>query len=128
MNKNAILTLCCGGLSFVALVLYVIFEIDAKAFNWIIFLLLTISVGANVLGFVKKCDWVQILSSASCVTGLVLFIMDSIGSLSDFFNGIVMFGDPSQAPMIFVICAFILTATILSVVVSFLPLKVAKNK
>ncbi|MBO5772237.1 MAG: hypothetical protein J6R37_00335 [Clostridia bacterium] len=120
LNKNQVTSLCCLFVSLSATVLYVVFEIGAHKFNWIVFMLLLTSCVANALPLFFKWDWTTIVSSIGGSVSLMLFIIDSIGSLSDYFNGIVMFGNPAEAPMIFTICGILLVQTILSLVNSFM--------
>ena len=46
--------------------------------------------------------------------------VSSAGSFADWYQGIVMFGDPSQVPRILTICILALTAVVLLIITGFM--------
>ena len=49
-----------------------------------------------------------------------LVAVSSAGSFADWYQGIVMFGDPSQVPRILSICILALTAVVLLIITGFM--------
>ena len=77
---------------------------------------LAAGIGACLLG----SDILLVLSTAACSCGVLQLAVLNAGSFADWYQGIVMFGDPSQVPRILTICATGFIAVILLIVTGFM--------
>ncbi len=68
-------------------------------------------------------DYLLILSTALYCCGMMQLTVDSAGSFADAYQGIVMFGDPSQVGRILSICILFAVAILLTIVAGFMAKK-----
>jgi len=71
----------------------------------------------NVLVLLLNSDYLFVLTTISYSVALFQLLSDSAGSFADAYQGIVMFGDPTQVSTILTICA-LLGVNILFVIIS----------
>lgn len=77
---------------------------------------LVVGIGALVLG----SDLLAVLNTALCSCAVMQLVVSNAGSFADAYQGIVMFGDPSQVGRIVTICASALLCVLLLIVSGFL--------
>ena len=65
-------------------------------------------------------DLLLVADTALCSCGMLQLAVSSAGSFADWYQGIVMFGDPSQVPRILTICILALTAVVLLIITGFM--------
>ncbi len=68
-------------------------------------------------------DFLVIAVTALLSAALLQLLVDSVGSFVDAFQGIVMFGDPTQVGSIISISAFICVGILASIIAGFLKRK-----
>ena len=83
---------------------------------------LGLGVLVGVCAFFLNSDFLLVIDTALCSCGILKLAVSSAGSFADWYQGIVMFGDPSQVPRILTICAAGLVAVILLIVTGFMGL------
>lgn len=74
----------------------------------------------GIAAFVFGSDLLLVADTALCSCGVLQLAVASAGSFADWYQGIVMFGDPGQVPRILTICATALTAILLLIVAGFM--------
>ena len=75
---------------------------------------------AGIAAFLFSSDLLLVADTALCSCGLLKLAVSSAGSFADWYQGIVMFGDPSQVPRILTICILALIAVVLLIVTGFM--------
>ena len=70
---------------------------------------------AGIAAFLFSSDLLLVADTALCSCGMLQLAVSSAGSFADWYQGIVMFGDPSQVPRILTICILALTAVVQAV-------------
>lgn len=81
---------------------------------------LCLGCAAGVGAFLLNSDLLLVADTALCSYGMLQLATASAGSFADFYQGIVMFGDPSQVPTILTICAMAMLAIVLLIVSGFM--------
>lgn len=76
----------------------------------------------GIAAFFFSSDLLLVADTALCSCGLLKLAVSSAGSFADWYQGIVMFGDPSQVPRILTICILALTAVVLLIITGFMGL------
>ena len=111
-------------LAFVSLILYLTYATSADDLfmPWVAVLLALVLVGEVALFFLDN-DYLPILLCALSAGAFGCFLMDppeTIGSVVDHFQNIVMFGNPEKFGVIVAIAALLLVMTVLAVAACFL--------
>lgn len=75
---------------------------------------------AGIAAFLFGSDFLLVADTALCSCGILQLAVASAGSFADWYQGIVMFGDPGQVPRILTICATALMAILLLIVTGFM--------
>ena len=81
---------------------------------------LSLGLFIGIAAFFLNSDLLLVADTALCSCGMLKLAVSSAGSFADWYQGIVMFGDPSQVPRILTICATALIAVILLIVTGFM--------
>lgn len=81
---------------------------------------LGLSLVVGIAAFLLSSDILLVIDTALCSCGTLQLIVASAGSFVDAYQGIVMFGDPSQVGRILTICATALLAIVLLIVTGFM--------
>ncbi len=86
------------------------------------FITVTLAAGllTGVCAFFLNSGLLLVADTALCSCGILKLAVDSAGSFADAYQGIVMFGDPSQVGRILTICITGLMAVILLIVTGFM--------
>lgn len=120
---GCILGLCANVVAVAAAVAYLVFAFSSGTFNILVLLafLAAICCGA-VLFFTDNffSDYLVIINALLITIAFGLFMLDSVGDFTDFFSGIVMYGNPQNVPTRFVIIGITLGSILLELVSSFL--------
>ena len=112
-----------GLLAVVSLIRFIGWAPAHNAMNTLILLGLVVGFAVNVLLLLYDNDYLIIIMTALYSIALFQLLVDSVGSFVDAYQGIVMFGDPSQVGTILSISAFIMASIIASVVSGFVSRK-----
>jgi beta-glucosidase len=105
-------------------VLYWSFIARSEGQNSLVTVFLLLGLAAQMSDFFVSEDykWITGLCSVAFFgSALDFFLVDSVGSLTDFFTGIVMFGNQSQVFFIFLTAGFFLISSLLLIIFNFLP-------
>ena len=105
------------------MVLYLAFAGSSGTFNAKIPAAFLVTIVCGVALFLSEnrfSDYLVILANAIASVALALFILDSVGDFTDFFSGIVMYGNPKNVPMRGVIIGIHLVGILVGIIGSFL--------
>ena len=94
----------------------------AGVYVLIISILLQMGCLVGIAAFLFSSDLLLVADTALCSCGMLQLAVSSAGSFADWYQGIVMFGDPSQVPRILTICILALTAVVLLIITGFMGL------
>ena len=108
-----------GLLAIISFVRFIVWAPAHNAMNTIILLGLVVGFAVNVLLLFYDNDYLVIITTALYSISLFQLLVDSVGSFVDAYQGIVMFGDPSQVGTILSICTFISGSIAASVIAGF---------
>ena len=111
-------------LAIVSLILYMVYATSADGLfmPWVLALLLMIVAAEAILFFLDN-DYLPILVSALSAAAFGCFLMDppeTIGSVVDYFQNIVMFGNPEKFGIIMVLTGILLLMTVIAVIACFM--------
>ena len=115
--------LLAGLLAVVSFIRYIGWAPAHDAMNSLILLGLIAGFAVNVLLIFFDSDYLIIVMTALYSIALFQLLVDSVGSFVDAYQGIVMFGDPSQVGTILSISALITASIAASVFTGFLRRK-----
>ena len=107
-----------------ATIAYLVFAFSSGTFNVKVLLAFAAALvcGASLfLNENKWSDYIVIAATALAAIGLGLFVLDSVGDFTDFFSGIVMYGNPKNVPARGGIIGVMLIGILLGIISSFLP-------
>lgn len=107
-----------------ATIAYLVFALSSGTFNLKVLLAFAAALvcGASLfLNENKWSDYIVIAATALAAIGLGLFVLDSVGDFTDFFSGIVMYGNPKNVPARGGLIGVMLAGILLGIVSSFLP-------
>ena len=107
-------------LQLVSLINYLAWAGTMQSVDPIITAGLAVGLAAGIGACLLSSDLLLVLSTAACSCGVLQLAVTNAGSFADWYQGIVMFGDPSQVPRILTICATGLLAVILLIVCGFM--------
>ena len=125
--------IAAAALALVSLILYLVYATSADGLfmPWVLALLLMIVVAEGILYFFDN-DYLPILVSVLSAASFGCFLMDppeTIGSVVDYFQNIVMFGNPEKFGIIIVLTGMLLMMTAVAVIACFLPrMKMAESQ
>ena len=100
-------------LQLVSAVNYLVWAPGAGGIDTLVALGLGIGCLVGIAAFLFSSDLLLVADTALCSCGILQLAVSSAGSFADWYQGIVMFGDPSQVPRILTICILALTAVVL---------------
>ena len=111
-------------LAIVSLILYMVYATSADGLfmPWVLALLLMIVAAEAILFFLDN-DYLPILVSALSAAAFGCFLMDppeTIGSVVDYFQNIVMFGNPEKFGIIMILTGILLLMTVIAVIACFM--------
>ena len=109
-------------LQLVSAVNYLVWAPGAGGIDTLVALGLGIGCLAGIAAFLFSSDLLLVADAALCSCGMLQLAVSSAGSFADWYQGIVMFGDPSQVPRILTICILALTAVVLLIITGFMGL------
>ena len=121
---GAYLGMAVEALAFVSLILYLTYATSADGLfmPWVLALLFLILVAEVLLSFFDN-DYMPILVAGMSAAAFGCFLMDppeTIGSVVDYFQNIVMFGNPEKFGIIIALAALLLAMTAVAVIACFL--------
>ena len=121
------LGLIVGALAIVSLILYLTYATSADDLfmPWVVVALGLVLAGEAVLLF-RDSDFLPVLICALSAAAFGCFLMDppeTIGSVVDHFQNIVMFGNPEKFGVIVALTALMLVMTVAAVIACFLQRK-----
>lgn len=122
-----ILGLCATVVAVAATAVYLVFAFSSGTFNIRVLLAFLAAIGCGAALFCTDnffSDYLVIINTLLLAVAFGLFMLDSVGDFTDFFSGIVMYGNPKNVPTRFVIIGITLGSILLELVSSFL----ARNK
>lgn len=107
-----------------ATIAYLVFAFSSGTFNVKVLLAFAAALVCGGVLFRKENKWsdyIVIAATAMAAIGLGLFVLDSVGDFTDFFSGIVMYGNPKNVPVRCGLIGAMLAGILLGIVSSFLP-------
>ena len=104
-------------LAVVSAVYYILWARANFALNTIVVLGLGVGFALNLLLLFLDSDFLVVLLTALYSSALLQLLVDSAGSFADAYQGIVMFGDPTQVGTILTIGA-IIAGSVVAVILS----------
>lgn len=107
-------------LQLVSAVNYLVWASGAGGIDTLVALGLGIGCLVGIAAFLFSSDLLLVADTALCSCGMLQLAVFSAGSFADWYQGIVMFGDPSQVPRILTICILALTAVVLLIITGFM--------
>ena len=121
---GAFLGIGVAALAIVSLILYLVYATSADGLfmPWVLALLLMIVAAEAILFFLDN-DYLPILVSALSAAAFGCFLMDppeTIGSVVDYFQNIVMFGNPEKFGIIMALTGILLLMTVIAVIACFM--------
>ncbi len=129
-GAGAYLGILVGVLALASLILYLTYATSADGLfmPWVVVCLLLV-VGFEVILFFFDNDFLPILVAALGAAAFGCFAMDppeTIGSVVDYFQNIVMFGNPEKFGIIIALAVLMLGMTLLAIIACF-PERVKKG-
>ena len=109
-------------LQLVSAVNYLVWASGAGGIDTLVALGLGIGCLVGIAAFLFSSDVLLVADTALFSCGMLQLAVSSAGSFADWYQGIVMFGDPSQVPRILTICILALTAVVLLIITGFMGL------
>ena len=124
-NKAAgfYLLLVSGVLALASFIYYVTWGQANYATNAIVIVTLTIGFAINILLLFYDNDYLIIVVTGLYSAALCQLIMDNVGSFVDAYQGIIMFGDPTQVGTVLSIAALMGMGVLVCIVSGFLNRK-----
>ena len=121
---GAFLGIGVAALAIVSLILYLVYATSADGLfmPWVLALLLMIVAAEAILFFLDN-DYLPILVSALSAAAFGCFLMDppeTIGSVVDYFQNIVMFGNPEKFGIIMALTGILLLMTVIAAIACFM--------
>ena len=121
---GAFLGIGVAALAIVSLILYLVYATSADGLfmPWVLTLLLMIVAAEAILFFLDN-DYLPILVSALSAAAFGCFLMDppeTIGSVVDYFQNIVMFGNPEKFGIIMALTGILLLMTVIAAIACFM--------
>lgn len=107
-------------LQLVSAVNYLVWAPGAGGIDTLVALGLGIGCLVGIAAFLFSSDLLLVADTALCSCGMLQLAVSSVGSFADWYQGIVVFGDPSQVPRILTICILALTAVVLLIITGFM--------
>lgn len=107
-------------LQLVSAVNYLVWAPGAGGIDTLVALGLGIGCLVGIAAFLFSSDLLLVADTALCSCGMLQLAVSSDGSFADWYQGIVMFGDPSQVPRILTICILALIAVVLLIITGFM--------
>lgn len=107
-------------LQLVSAVNYLVWAPGAGDIDTLVALGLGMGCLVGIAAFLFSSDLLLVADTALCGCGMLQLAVSSAGSFADWYQGIVMFGDPSQVPRILTICILALTAVVLLIITGFM--------
>lgn len=107
-------------LQLVSAVNYLVWAPGAGGIDTLVALGLGIGCLVGIAAFLFSSDLLLVADTALCSCGMLQLAVSFAGSFADWYQGIVMFGDPSQVPRILTICILALTAVVLLIITGFM--------
>ena len=109
-----------AALAIVSIIRYASWAPAHNAMNSIILIALIAGLAVNIILTVYDNDFLVILVTTLYSIALFQLFVDSIGSFVDAYQGIVMFGDPTQVGRIVSISVLIAMSILISVIAGFM--------
>ena len=103
-------------LQLVSAVNYLVWAPGAGGIDTLVALGLGMGCLVGIAAFLFSSDLLLVADTALCSCGMLQLAVSS----ADWYQGIVMFGDPSQVPRILTICILALTAVVLLIITGFM--------
>ena len=107
-------------LQLVSAVNYLVWAPGAGGIDTLVALGFGIGCLVGIAAFLFSSDLLLVAGTALYSCGMLQLAVSSAGSFADWYQGIVMFGDPSQVPRILTICILALTAVVLLIITGFM--------
>ncbi len=120
---GCIMGLCAAVIATVAAVVYLVFAFSTGTFNPCVLLAFLAAIVCGGVLFATEhflSDYLVIVNTLLLTVAFGLFMLDSVGDFTDFFSGIVMYGDPKNVPARIVIIVITLVSILLEMISSFL--------
>lgn len=109
-----------------AVIAYMVFAVSSGTFNVLVLLAFAAALICGAMLFLRESEWndyMMIAATAFAAIGLSLFVLDSVGDFTDFFSGIVMYGNPKNVPARGALIGTMLAGILIGIIGSFLPHK-----
>mgnify|MGYP007065425766 FL=1 len=107
-------------LQLVSAVNYLVWASGAGGIDTLVALGLGMGCLVGIAALLFSSDLLLVADTALCSCGMLKLAVSSAGSFADWYQGIVMFGDPSQVPRILTICILVLIAVVLLIITGFM--------
>ena len=115
--------LLAGILAIISSAYYFIWSKANYTYNPVVSISWGVGLLVNILLLFWDSDYLVILLTALYSTGVFQLLVDSAGSFADAYQGIVMFGDPTQVGTILTISAIIAVGIIACIAAGFIGRK-----
>lgn len=107
-------------LGIVSTIYYVSWAQANYAMNSVVVIVMAAGLAVNLLLLFVDSDYLMVALTALYGWGMFQLLVDNAGSFADAYQGIVMFGDPTQVGTVLTIAALILLAVLLVIVSAFM--------
>lgn len=126
-NKTAgfYLLLIAMVLGIIATISYVVWGNANYAMNNVVVIAMGAGLAVNLLMLLVDSDYLLVALTALYSVGMFQLIVDNAGSFADAYQGIVMFGDPTQVGAVLTMAGMIAAGVIAVIVAGFIGRKKA---
>lgn len=107
----------------ISIISYASWATATYSMNNVVLIALGVGLAVNVLLLFVDSDYLLIALTALYSVGMFQLVVDNAGSFADAYQGIVMFGDPTQVGTVLTITALIAVGVVTTIVASFLNRK-----
>ena len=90
------------------------------AMNSVVVIAMAAGLAVNLLVLFVDSDYLVVILTALYGVGMIQLLVDNAGSFADAYQGIVMFGDPTQVGTVLTIAALAAVAALAAIVAGFM--------
>lgn len=112
-------------LGIIATISYVVWGNANYAMNNVVVIVMGVGLAVNLLMLFVDSDYLLVALTALYSVGMFQLIVDNAGSFADAYQGIVMFGDPTQVGAVLTMAGMIAAGVIAVIVAGFIGRKKA---
>lgn len=112
-------------LGVIATISYVVWGNANYAMNNVVVIAMGVGLAVNLLMLLVDSDYLLVALTALYSVGMFQLIVDNAGSFADAYQGIVMFGDPTQVGAVLTMAGMIAAGVIAVIIAGFIGRKKA---